>query len=198
MRASSVAVVAGVILAGFTVWITLQAKALERDLDATAQKIVLLDKSAPDFRLTASDGRSVSPADYRGKKKLALVFWASWNNGSHPEMLMLGMMYDRAHTSDSDFDIAGIAVDDDLAAMKKFAADSKISFPLALDRNRAVTNAYHIRSLPTELIIDPDGKVSYGSAGFTQAHQAQFIERLGLRPGDLRMEMMGVPRGRRN
>src|ERR1035441_6422681 len=52
MRPSSVAIVAGIILAGFTVWITRQAKALERDLDGSSQKIVLLDKPAPDFRLT--------------------------------------------------------------------------------------------------------------------------------------------------
>src|SRR5208282_1357304 len=105
MRPSSVAIVAGVILAGFTVWITRQAKALERDLDGSAQKIVLLDKPAPDFHLTAIYGRAVSLADYRGKKKLVLVFWASWNNVSHSEMLRLGMMYQRFHPTESGFDV---------------------------------------------------------------------------------------------
>ena len=198
MRASSVVIVAGVILAGFTVWITHAAKALEQDFDASSHRILLLDKPAPDFRLTATDGRTVSLADYRGKKKLVLVFWASWNNGSHPEMLMLSLIYDRAHTPDSAFDLVGVAVDDDQAAVKKFAADSKIAFPLALDRNREVTNACQIRSLPTALVIDPDGKVTYGSVGFTQARLNEFVEHLGLRPADLQMEMMGVRRGRAN
>jgi peroxiredoxin len=198
MRPSSLAIAAAIILAGFTVWITRQAKALERDLDATSQRIVLLDKSAPDFHLTAIDGRSVSLADYHGKKKLVLIFWASWNNGSHPEMLMLGMLYGRVHTADSDFDVIGVAVDDDSAAVRQFAADTKISFPLVLDRNREVTNAYRIRSLPTALLIDPDGKVSYGNVGFTQARLNEFLGRLGLRPEDLHLEMMGVRRGRAN
>jgi len=197
MRPSSAAIVAGVVLVGFTVWITHQAKVLERDLDVNSQKIALLDKPAPDFSLTAADGRTVSLADYRGKKKLVLVFWATWNNGSHPEMLMLGVMYQRFRTPDSDFDIVGIAVDDDSAAVKQFAADSKLPFPTILDRNRAVTNAYQIRSLPTALLIDTDGKVAYGSVGFTQARQNEFARRLGLRPGDFRMEM-GAPRGRGN
>jgi peroxiredoxin len=196
MRTSSLAILAGVVLAGFTVWITRQAKALERDLDASSQKIALLDKPAPDFRLTSSDGRTVSLADYRGKK-LVLVFWATWNNGSHPEMLMLGVMYQRVHTPDSDFDIAGIAVDDDQAAVKRFAADSKLPFPVVLDHNREVTNAYQIRSLPTALIVDPDGKVIYGTVGFTQQRQSELAQHLGLRPGDFRMEM-GAPRGRGN
>jgi peroxiredoxin len=197
MHTSSVAILAGVALAGFTVWITREAKALERDLDASSQTIALLDKPAPDFRLASPDGRTVSLADYRGKKKLVLVFWATWNNGSHPEMLMLGVMYHRIHTSDSNFDIAGVAVDDDPAAVKRFAADSKLPFPVALDRNREVTNAYQIRSLPTALIVDPDGKVIYGTVGFTQQRQSELAQHLGLRPGDFRMEM-GAPRGRGN
>jgi peroxiredoxin len=197
MRPSSVAIVAGVILAGFTVWITRQAKALERDLDVSSQKIALLGKPAPDFHLTSSDGRTVSLAEYHGRKKLALVFWASWNNGSHPEMLMLGVMYQRTHTPDSDFDIVGIAVDDNQAAVKQFAADSKLPFPLVLDRSREVANAYQIRSLPTALIVDTDGKVIYGNVGFAPGRQNDFARQLGIRPGDFRMEM-GAPRGRGN
>ena len=197
MRPSSVAILGGVILAGFTVWITRQAKALERDLDVTSQKIVLLDKPAPDFHLTSFDGRAVNLADYRGKKKLVLVFWATWNNGSHPEMNLLSVLYQRFHTPDSDFDIVGIAVDDDQAAVKQYAADTRLPFPLVLDHNRAVTNAYQIRSLPTALIIDAGGKVTYGGVGFGRDRQGDFARRLGLSPGDFRMEM-GAPRVRGN
>jgi peroxiredoxin len=197
MRPSSVVVVAGVVLAGFTVWITRQAKALEQDLDANSQKIALLGKPAPDFHLTSLDGRTISLADYRGKEKLVLVFWATWNNGSHPAMMLLAEMYQRAHTPESDFDIVAIAVDDEQGAVKQFVGDSKIAFPVVLDRNRAITNAYGIRSIPTLLIVDPDGKVTYGSAGFAQGRQNEFAQRLGLRPGAFRLEMR-APNGRGN
>jgi peroxiredoxin len=196
MRTSSVAIAAGVALAIFTAWITRQAKALEQDLDASSQKIALLDKPAPDFHLTSIDGRPVSLASYHGKK-LVLMFWATWNNGSHPEMLVLGTLYDRLHAS-SDFDMVGVAVDDDAAAVKQFAADSKIPFPLVLDHNRELTNAYQIRSLPTALIIDPEGKVSYGGVGFARDRQGEFARHLGLQPNAMRMEMMGGPRVRGN
>jgi peroxiredoxin len=197
MRPSAVAIVAGVILAGFTVWITRQAKALERDLDGSARKIVLLDKPAPDFHVTAIDGRTLSLSDYRGKKKLVLVFWATWNNVSHSEMLNLGMTYQRFHTPESAFDVLGIAVDDDQAAVKKFAAESKAPFPLVLDRRRELADAYRIRSLPTVLIVDADGKVVYGNVGVSQGRQPEFARHLGIGSGDFRMEM-GAPRGRGN
>ena len=197
MRPSSAAIVAGVILAGFTVWITRQAKALERDLDSTSQKISLLEKQAPEFHLTTYDGHTVSLSDYRGKKKLALVFWASWNNGSHPQMLVLGQTYQRIHTADSDFDVVAIAVDDDPAAVKQFAVDSKILFPIALDHERAVANAYQIRSVPTTLVIDTDGKVTYGAVGFGRDRQGDLARQLGLSPYAFQLQM-GAPRGRGN
>ena len=196
MRPSLVAIAAGVILAGFTVWITRQAKALERDMEANSQRIALLDKPAPDFHLTSVDGRAVSLADFRGKK-LVLAFWATWNNTSHPDMTMLGMTYERARTPESDFNVVGIAEDDEQAAVKKFAADSKISFPMVLDRDREIANAYQIRSIPTILIVDTDGKIVYGSVGPAQRHQGEFAQHLGLRGDDFRMQM-GAPRGRGN
>ncbi len=196
MRPSAVAIVAVLILAGFTVWITRQSKSLERDLEVGGQRIALLDKPAPDFHLTSSDGRSLSLADYRGKKKLLMVFWATWNNGSHPEMFMLALLYQRVHVPESDYDIVGVAVDDDLPAVKQFAADNKIGFPLVLDHNREITDAYKIRSLPTALILDTDGKVTYGSVGYEQRSQIEFARRLGVR--DIRMDMMGVRGGGRN
>jgi peroxiredoxin len=112
-------------------------------------------------------------------------------------MLQLGMMYQRFHTPESGFDILGIAVDDNQADVKKFAADSKAPFPLVLDRRRELANAYLIRSLPTALIVDTDGKVVYGGVGVAQGRQNDFARHLGLPQGGFRMEM-GAPRGRGN
>jgi peroxiredoxin len=196
-RPSSAAVLAIVVLAGFTMWITWQAKALEKDLDTSTQKIALLDKPAPDFSLPSLDGHPVSLADYRGKKKVVLVFWASWNNGSHPQMLLMNVLYQNAHKPDSDFDVVAISVDDDGAAVRKFVSDTKIGFPVVLDQNRKVTDAYKIRSVPTTLLVETGGEVSYGSVGLTRG-QNDIVRRLGLRPEDMRMEMRTPNGGRRN
>lgn len=195
MRPAPVAIAASVILAGFTVWITREAKALERDLDSSSQRIALLNKPAPDFHLSSTDGRAISLADYHGKK-LVLMFWATWNNGSHPEMLLLGQMYDRTRATNPDFDVLGVAVDDEMPAVKRFAGDSRLTFPLVLDHSRQLADAYQIRSVPTVLIVE-DGKVTYGIVGFSRDRTGEFARRLGIRAGDMRLEM-GAPRVRGN
>jgi peroxiredoxin len=198
MRPSSVAVFAVVALTAFTAWITRQAKVLETDLQVNTQKIALLGQPAPDFRLLSLDGRPVSLSGYRGRK-LLLVFWASWNNASHAEMFVLDALYQRSHTPESGFDFLGISLDDDRAAAQAFANQSKIPFPVVLDANRSVTNAYQIRSVPTELLIDTAGKVEFGSAGVSQGSQSgELMRRLGMGGGDIRMEMRAPNAGRGN
>jgi peroxiredoxin len=142
------------------------------------------------------DGRTVSLSDYLGKKKLVLVFWASWNNASHPQMMLTNMIYQNNHTPESEFDVVGVSLDDDQAAARKFASDSKILFPVVLDPARKVTDAYKVRSVPTVLLVGTDGKVAYGNAGFNRSGQNELVRELGLRPSDVRMEM-GAPNGRR-
>jgi peroxiredoxin len=198
MRPSSVAVVAICALAGFTAWITHQAKTLEQDLDGSPQKIALLDQPAPDFRLTSLDGRAISLADYRGRKKVVLIFWATWNNASHPQMAMVSTLYQNNHKPESDFEIVGVSVDDEKPAVQKFVAQSKIAFPVVLDQRRSLADAYKIRSIPTMLLVDAGGKVSYGSVGFNQRGQNEFASRLGVRAADFRMEMRGPNGGRGN
>jgi peroxiredoxin len=198
MRSSPGPVLAVLALAGFTAWITRQAKTLEQDLDASSQKVALLDQPAPDFRLTSLDGRAVSLADYRGKKKLVLVFWASWNNASHPEMLSFSGMYRRSHTPESEFEMVGIGVDDERAAAQAFVSQNHIPFPVLLDRNRSVTNAYRIRSVPTALLISAGGEVEFGSVGFTQRESFEFPRRLGIRDENFPVEMRAPNAGRGN
>jgi peroxiredoxin len=199
MRPSSASALAIVALAGFSAWITRQAKTLEQDLDTSSQKIALLDKPAPDFRLTALDGRTVSLSDYRGRKKLLLIFWASWNNASHPAMFSWGAIYQNARTPGSDFDVVGISIDDDRAAAQAFVSQGKTPFPVLWDDRRSLTNAYQIRSIPTALLIDTGGKVEFGAVGFGErGRNGDLMRRLGIRGGDFRMEMRAPNAGRGN
>jgi hypothetical protein len=68
-RPSTAAVVAIVGLAIFTCWITWRAKKLESSLIPSNRVLALIHKAAPDFTLPSLDGRAISLAGYRSKKR---------------------------------------------------------------------------------------------------------------------------------
>ena len=194
-RFSPSTALAVVVLALFTVWITWRTKLLEQDLDANSTKISLTGKAAPDFHLTSLDGRSVSLADYRGKR-LVVVFCASWNIGSPTAVLSLSMFYKQVHTAGSDFEIAAVSVDEDKAAAQEFAKKSNLPFPVVLDPGMSVAKAFQVRRIPTVMLIDAAGKVTYGTVRVDQAVGFALARELGIK--DYRGIQFGAPNAGRN
>jgi peroxiredoxin len=195
-RVSRAAVCAIVALGAFSVWITWRAKTLEEDLGVNGTKLALVGKQAPEFHLPALDGRAVSLSDYHGRK-LVVVFWASWNSRSHPAMASLGLFYRSAHTAEANFDLVAISVGDDRKAVQDFVTQNKVTFPVLLDGAEATAKAFQVRSIPAVAVIDGNGKVTWGSAGFTQRLVFDLGRELGVT--DIRgMEFGGPNGGRRN
>ena len=186
------------VVLAFTFWITWRAKALERDLDVSSTKLSVVGQPAPDFHLPALDGHTVSRSDFHGKK-LAIIFWASWNNGSHPAMLSLQMFYRTAHpsasTADSNFDLLAVSVGDQRQAVEDFVTQDKIGFPVVLDSSEATAKAFHVRSIPSVAVIDASGKVTWGSVGFTKRMAFDLARELGVT--NFRGMEFGGPRGGR-
>jgi peroxiredoxin len=195
-RLSPAAALAIVALAAFTVWITWRAKALELDLGVNSQKLALTGRQAPDFHLPALDGRTVSLSDFHGRK-VAVVFWASWNNGSHPAMASLGLFYRNNRPADANFDIIAISVGDDRKAVQDFVTQNRVTFPVLLDGSEATAKAFHVRSIPAAVVIDANGKVTWGSVGFTQRLAFDLARELGV-TNFRGMEFGGPNGGRRN
>jgi peroxiredoxin len=193
-RLSPASALAVVVLAAFTVWINWRAKALEQDLGVSSTKLAIVGKQAPDFHLLSLDGRTVSLSDYRGKK-LAVMFWASWNNGSHPAMASLGLFYRNNRTDDANFNLVAISVGDDRKAAQDFVTQNKVTFPVLLDPTEGVAKAFQVRSIPAVAIIDANGKVTWGFVGFTQRLAFDMARELGVT--NFRGIEMGGPRGGR-
>lgn len=179
-RPSAAAVLAIAFLAVFTVWITWRAKALETGRQAGAQTVKIEGKPAPDFSLPAIDGRSVSLADYRGKQRVVVTFWASWCGPCRVELPLLAQVYERAHTANGGFEVVAISVDDDRNAAADYARQAKLPFPVLLDPGQKTVDPFRVESIPTVFLIDTDGKVSFGRAGFDQRTYLELAQRLGV------------------
>jgi cytochrome c biogenesis protein CcmG, thiol:disulfide interchange protein DsbE len=113
---------------------------------------------APDFELTASDGKNVRLSDLRGKVVL-LNFWATWCPPCKAEMPDLNALQ-RKYGADRDFVVLGVNDEESAADVVAFAEREGIAFPLLLDPDgRVIEKIFNIRYLPTSMIIDRDGNV---------------------------------------
>ena len=122
---------------------------------------IAVGKEAPDFTLQSMDGKEVKLSDYKGKK-VYLKFWASWCGPckkSMPELMELAAKPDR------DFEILsviapGIQGEKTVEQFPQWFQDQGYKdIPVLYDTKATTFQAYQIRSIPTEYLIDSQGKI---------------------------------------
>jgi peroxiredoxin len=109
---------------------------------------------APNFTLPTLTGENVSLTDFKGKKVL-INFWAAWCTPCTKELPALEA-FNKA--SQQDIKVISINIDPEDHA-EEFARDAGISFPVLLDEDDKVNEAYQIITIPTTFLIDEEGKV---------------------------------------
>ena len=125
-------------------------------------KQVAVGVEAPDFTLQSMDGKEVKLSDFKGKK-VYLKFWASWCGPckkSMPELMELAAKEDR------DFEILsviapGLQGEKTIDQFPKwFEEQGYKDIPVLYDTKATTFQAYQIRSIPTEFLIDSNGKIA--------------------------------------
>lgn len=123
-------------------------------------------------------GETLSLADYKGKYVL-IDFWASWCvpcRKGNPHLLSLYSKY-----KDKGFEIIGVSDDDGNPAAWQKAVDKdgigvwkhvlrglkRVDGPEYYDKSESISDRYGIHSLPTKILIDPNGIIigRYGGGG---------------------------------
>ncbi|MEI6181301.1 MAG: redoxin domain-containing protein [Chloroflexales bacterium] len=150
-----------------------------------SQAMAEVNRPAPPFAVPNLAGGTVNLADYKGKVVL-LNFWGTWCEPCKRELPAL----QAAHTTLAGEGLVVIGVnltDDELvqgrdqAAIKAYLAEFGVTYPVALDVQGEVTNAYGIYPLPASFFIDGEGRIRYKHIGeLTLADvQARFAELKG-------------------
>jgi peroxiredoxin len=181
-KISAPAILGLALLAILTVLLTWRASILETTLERESEQPELVDKQAPDFSAQTLDGRIVSLADFRGQKKVVVTFWASWCGPCRLEMPTLIEFYKTNHTDSSDFEILAVSIDDDPKEAADFATAMKLNFPVLLDSGKHIASAYGVDGIPTMFLIDKNGKVTYGRAGYDATMEYRLGNELGIKP----------------
>jgi len=180
----SAATVAGIAaLAAFTIFITWRAKALESALLRRGETPAIVNKPAPEFSLSSLDGRTISLADYHGKKKLVVSFWASWCGPCRMEMPALRAFYEKYRKSSDNFELLAVSIDENRRDAETFATEEKLPFPVLLDLTSKTADAFGVDGIPTLFVIDENGKIIYGHVGLEPALEFMLAHQLGFETG---------------
>jgi len=120
------------------------------------ERIIGVGDSAPDFSVTADNGRTVSLNSFGGKV-LVLNFWATWCATCMEELPSLDQ-FQREFAS-SGVVVLGVSVDKDEKAYKRFLSRVNIAFLTTRDPDNKVNADYGTFRFPETYIINRDGKV---------------------------------------
>jgi peroxiredoxin len=110
----------------------------------------------PHFSGRTVDERRLALEDLRGKV-VVVNFWASWCAECRPEM----PVFERLHRelAPRGLAIVGVNAREERAAIRRYASELGLTFPLVLDPDGKTNAAYGVVGLPTTFVVARDGRV---------------------------------------
>ena len=127
---------------------------------------VALGKTAPDFRLPATDGKTYALADIAGGKGMVIVFIC--NHCPYVKAIVDRLVRDAATLKAEGFGFAAICSndarthpEDSFPNMKRFAEAHKFPFPYLHDEDQSVARAYCAVCTPDFFGYDAEAKLRY-------------------------------------
>ncbi|CAN5905988.1 hypothetical protein BH11VER1_BH11VER1_07400 [soil metagenome] len=113
-----------------------------------------------DLKFKAVDGRDVDLAQLKGKVVL-LDFWATWCGPCVAELPNVLKSYEKLHAKG--FEIVGISLDQDKAALESFVKEKGMAWPQYFDGKgweNEISTRYGISSIPAMWLINKKGIVT--------------------------------------
>jgi cytochrome c biogenesis protein CcmG/thiol:disulfide interchange protein DsbE len=135
--------------------------------------VVKAGDKAPDFSITADNGRTVTARDFGGKL-LILNFWATWCQPCVQEVPSLDVL--QRQLGSKGLVVLGVSEDKDPKAYQDFLARFRVSYMTARDPAVAIKPRYGTVQIPESYLIDTSGKVVEKIVGEANWSSEQMIE----------------------
>lgn len=114
---------------------------------------------APSFTLETIDGKTFNLEDYKEKQKLLILYF--YNNENKDSVYGIEELagYFEAHIIEEKYQVIMINThkdpkEEEIAQIKKYWTDKKMSFTILLDKQNEVSRLYDIEVLPTNILLD--------------------------------------------
>lgn len=120
--------------------------------------------AAPPVALDTLDGRHISLVDLRGRV-VVINFWASWCEPCVAETPRLQNWFEQHEAGG--FDVLGVNTThrDSQDAVRAFAREYGVTYPVLLDFDGKVSDQWRIQQLPRSFVIDREGIVRFVRIG---------------------------------
>jgi thiol-disulfide isomerase/thioredoxin len=114
------------------------------------------------FRLTSLDGAEIGPPDFAGDVVL-VDFWATWCVPCHAQAEVLKQLY--ADVGGDGVEFLAVDVGETESQVRGFVDRRPFPYPVLLDEQSELADSLGVTGLPTLMVIDRQGEVTYFNAG---------------------------------
>ena len=115
-------------------------------------------KQVKDFTLKVVDGEEMSLEQYRDGKKTIVFFWATWC--PHCRVALGELSKNKTAIEKKGIKIAPVDVGEQNEIVSKYLQKNNIEFPVFLDEESAVSDAYGLIGVPTFYFVNEEGNVT--------------------------------------
>ncbi|HLR63067.1 MAG TPA: TlpA disulfide reductase family protein [Lentibacillus sp.] len=113
---------------------------------------------APDFEVKTLSGETFKLSDLRGEKVI-LNFWASWCGPCKKEMPEMQKFHEEYGDQVKVVAVNLTGKDSGIKAVQEYVDKNGYTYPIPLDKNSEIQDAYSVYNIPTTYFIGTDGKV---------------------------------------
>lgn len=116
----------------------------------------------PDFRLASLSGETIGPHDFEGQA-VVIDFWATWCGPCRIQAKMLEKLHEEL--GDKGVQFLAINVGEDLESVRSYVEETPFSYSVLLDPKEELSVKYEIYGLPTVMVVDRKGQISFLRTG---------------------------------